>query len=286
MVSAQFFPSRTVDQLCNALKKVITLYRRGGYVVRTCLMDMEFEPLVDTMEEVHINTTAAREHVGDIERKIREIKERTRGTVSEVPFKHCMPDQAIIHLVYFIVLWINGFPTANGVSEAYLPREMVTGMKLDFGKHCRVPFGAYVEASFDDEVTNMLKERTHSCISLGTSGNAQGSIKCLDLATGRVVKRRTVKVLPIPKRVIKRVIQMGKKSKQTRTDQTLQFLNRHKEKIDWDNEDLEIEEGLVEEEAHPDLPAEIPGVPLESDFESDGIEQPEVRELDIAIGAA
>ena len=49
MVSAQFFPSRTVDQLCNALKKVITLYRRGGYVVRTCLMDMEFEPLVDTI---------------------------------------------------------------------------------------------------------------------------------------------------------------------------------------------------------------------------------------------
>jgi hypothetical protein len=37
-------------------------------------MDMEFEPLVDTMEEVVINTTAAREHLGDIERKIREIK--------------------------------------------------------------------------------------------------------------------------------------------------------------------------------------------------------------------
>jgi hypothetical protein len=66
-------------------------------------MDMEFKQLVDRMEEVNINTTAAREHVGDIERKIREIKERTRGTVSELPFKHCMPDQAIIHLVYFIV---------------------------------------------------------------------------------------------------------------------------------------------------------------------------------------
>jgi len=79
---------------------------------------------------------------------------------------------------------------------------------------------------------------------------------------------------------------MGQKSKQTRSDQTLQFLNWHKEKFDWDNEDLEIEEGLVEDEAHPDLPAEIPGVPLESDFESDVIEQPEIRELDIAIAAA
>jgi hypothetical protein len=30
-------------------------------------MDMEFEPLVDVMDEVVVNTTAAREHVGDIE---------------------------------------------------------------------------------------------------------------------------------------------------------------------------------------------------------------------------
>jgi hypothetical protein len=108
---------------------------------------------------------------------------------------------------------------------------MVTGMKLDFAKHCRVPFGPYVEASFDDEVTNTLKEHTHVCISLGTCGNAQGSIKCLDLATGRVVKKRTVKILPMPERVIKRVIQMGKKSKQTRSDQTLQFLNRHRKNL-------------------------------------------------------
>ena len=79
---------------------------------------------------------------------------------------------------------------------------------------------------------------------------------------------------------------MGQKSKQTRSDQTLQFLNWHKEKFDWDNEDLEIEEGLVEDEAHLDLPAEIPGVPLESDFESDVIEQPEIGELDIAIAVA
>jgi hypothetical protein len=250
-------------------------------------MDMEFEPLVDSMEEVVINTTAAREHVGDVERKIREIKERSRCTVNELPFKHCMPDQAIIHLIYFVVLWINSFSTSNGVSETYAPREIVTGMKLDFTKHCKVEFGAYVEASFDDEITNTLKERTHSCISLGTSGNIQGSIKCLDLETGRVVKRRTFKVLQMPERVIKRVIKMGKKSRQSRSADTLEFLNRHKEKYDWDNEELEIEEGLVEDEPHPDLLAEIPGVILESDYESDDVvEVPEVTELAIAEQAA
>jgi hypothetical protein len=225
--------------------------------------------------------------VGDVERKIREIKERSRCTVNELPFKHCMPDQGIIHLIYFVVLWINSFPTDNGVSETYAPREIVTGMKLDFTKHCKVEFGAYVEASFDDEITNTLKERTHSCISLGTSGNFQGSIKCLNLETGRVVKRRTVRVLPMPERVVKHVIKMGKKSRQSRSADTLEFLNRHKEKYDWDNEELEIEEGLVEDEPHPDLLAEIPGVPLESDYESDDVvEVPEVTELEIAEQAA
>ena len=134
--------------------------------------------------------------------------------MNELPFKHCMPDQAIIHLVYFVVLWINGFVSANSVSETYSPWELVTGMKLDFNKHCKVQFRAYIEASFDDEFTNTLKEQTHSCISLGTSGNLQGSIKCLDLETGGVVKRRTVKVLPMPERVvIRRVIKMGKNSR-------------------------------------------------------------------------
>jgi hypothetical protein len=52
MVSVEFLPSRTAEQLCSSIKKIIYVYRRGGYMVCTCLMDMEFEPLVDMMDEV------------------------------------------------------------------------------------------------------------------------------------------------------------------------------------------------------------------------------------------
>jgi hypothetical protein len=38
---------------------VLKVYRRGGFAVRTCLMDMEFKPLVDDFEEAVINVTAA-----------------------------------------------------------------------------------------------------------------------------------------------------------------------------------------------------------------------------------
>ena len=39
-------------------------------------MDREFEPVKDLVPIVEINTTAAREHVGLIERRIRVVKEK------------------------------------------------------------------------------------------------------------------------------------------------------------------------------------------------------------------
>ncbi len=47
--------------------------------MQTALMDMEFEKLRDMLPNVTLNTTAAREHVGKIERKIRVMKERARS---------------------------------------------------------------------------------------------------------------------------------------------------------------------------------------------------------------
>ncbi len=133
----EFLPSRTVTQLCNALNKVFLIYRRGGFMIRSCLMDMEFEKLKNHMESVIVNTTAAREHVGDIERYIRVIKEQGRSITSQLPYKKCMPDQIVIHLIKFLVMWLNALPHPSGISQVLSPREIVTHMKLDFKKHCR-----------------------------------------------------------------------------------------------------------------------------------------------------
>ena len=59
MHTAEYMPTWTVDQLDSGLTKVLNLYRRGGFVVRVILMDMEFEPLADSFKLVRINTTAA-----------------------------------------------------------------------------------------------------------------------------------------------------------------------------------------------------------------------------------
>ena len=45
-------------------------------MVQTAMMDIEFKKLKELLPNVALNTTAANEHVGEIEQKIRVIKER------------------------------------------------------------------------------------------------------------------------------------------------------------------------------------------------------------------
>ena len=81
-------PRRTAKLLAKSIKKVIALYARGGFIVNLALMDKEFDKVQEHLPFLQINTTAAREHVGEIEREIRQVKERTRCTTSDFPFEH------------------------------------------------------------------------------------------------------------------------------------------------------------------------------------------------------
>jgi len=92
--------------------------------VGTVLMDNEFESLRSLIPIVSINTTAAKEHVPDVECQIRLIKERGRGIVNTLPFKK-LPRIVIIELIYHVVLWLNGFPMKSGISPTLSLREIV-----------------------------------------------------------------------------------------------------------------------------------------------------------------
>jgi len=70
LVTIEYLPSRTAKCLVNILSRVITIYDTAGFIVQTSLMDYEFECLKTLMPNVTLNTTAASEHVGEIEQKI------------------------------------------------------------------------------------------------------------------------------------------------------------------------------------------------------------------------
>ena len=84
--TAEFIPTWTVVQLSNCLMDVVYGYARGGFVVNLMLVDMDFEKIKDMLTMVEVNTTAAQEHVPEIERRIRTIKERVRIVTSDFPF--------------------------------------------------------------------------------------------------------------------------------------------------------------------------------------------------------
>ena len=46
-LTVEYLPRRTAKHLANALRKVIFLYARGGFVVQHAMMDMEFEKVKD-----------------------------------------------------------------------------------------------------------------------------------------------------------------------------------------------------------------------------------------------
>ena len=268
--TAEHVPSRTAKQLGSSLKKIIRLYAKGGFVVRLILMDGEFAKVEDELPLVQSNTAATQEHVAEIERGHRTIKERARCVVSELPFAwKCLHQQIIIHLVYYVVKWINAVPAPKGISEKYSPREIVTQRRIDVAKDAPFRFGTNVEGSDDDETTNTMKSRTRGGIFLGTSNNLQRTPKIFDIATGKVVTRRTCTEVPMPGRVISAINQWGRRNKKEKYGKKLEFLNRRKQAYDWTNDELDPLEALAEAEeqkVHDQPPAELPGIPLEEDI--------------------
>jgi hypothetical protein len=261
-VTAEFVPSpRTAKQLALGVNRITDLYACGGFQVGTVLMDNEFEKLRNLVPTLAINTTAAKEHVPEIERKIRLIKERGRGILNTLPFKK-MPRLMLIELVYHVVMWLNAFPAKSGVSETLSPREIVYRHKLDFAKHCKSPFGTYCEVHDEPAPTNSMVTRSTPAIVLDPTGNLQGTYKFLSLATGKKVKRRAFTPYPMPDSVIRKVEAYGKSTALPG------IFDRNGILFEWNEEVDESPKGIVDVEdvvLYPSLAAEHPGVVLGRD---------------------
>ena len=93
--------NRQPATILSALKKVHAIYRQRGFVISNVLVDHEFEPLRGDLSTlgIQLNTASADEHVADIERYNRTLKERVRCIWTTLPFTK-MPDRLVIEMVY------------------------------------------------------------------------------------------------------------------------------------------------------------------------------------------
>ena len=201
LITVHNLPSREAKDVMPVIRKLQSLYKEKGFRVDTILFDGEgsmkhLKPVIGDLG-IKLNTASKGEHVPEVERAIRQIKERCRSIINTVPYP--MDDLLITHMVYFCVRAINMIPRSDSTES---PKEMFTGVKIDFNRDCKIEFGAYVQVHEDEEITNTMKARTAGAIALGPVGNAQGSYQFLNLSTWKVIQRRTWHELPMPKEVI------------------------------------------------------------------------------------
>jgi hypothetical protein len=77
----------TAKALAGCVQHIMDMYSQGGFQVGTVLIDNKFENLRSLIPILAINTTAAKEHIPEVERRICLIKERGNGILNTLPFK-------------------------------------------------------------------------------------------------------------------------------------------------------------------------------------------------------
>jgi hypothetical protein len=170
-----------------------------------------------------MNTPAAAEHFAEIELWIRGIKEHVHGILCTLHYKN-LPPLMLIQLLLVVVMWLNNFPLATGISPQFSPRELIICHCLDYKKHCKAPFGAYCEAQKENNPTNSMLTQGTLSICLGPTGNLQGSYHFLSLVTGKLIKRQCFTELSIPQAIIDRAAHFAKNS----PSPDLIFANHHR----------------------------------------------------------
>ncbi len=212
--TAEMLHRRDAKYILKAIKNVKAIYNKQGFKITRIHTDNEFEILRadlidDPVSPVELNTSSNAEHVPEIERYIRTVKEQARCVWNTMPFKK-IPTRMVVELVHLSVFWLNTFPATDGILAAMSPRAIIVGLQVDHNKHCKIEFGAYAQTH--DEYDNSMATRTTGAIALRPTGNDQGAYYFMSLTTGRRLNRHNWTPLFMPQDVIDRVHSLARRS--------------------------------------------------------------------------
>ena len=207
--TAQHIKNQQGTTIFNGIQAIHQVYLQCGFRIRNAFMDGQFEPLRGNLAELGIllNTTSNDEHVPEIERQIRTVKEKTWAIYCTLPFQK-MPRRLIIEMVYAANYWLNMIPRPGGISKTLSPRTLLTGQTWRYTTHCKLEFGDYIQTH--EEHDNSMATWTIGAIALRPTRNTQGGYFFFSLTTGRVLNRGRWTSLPMPNEVIDRVHRMAR----------------------------------------------------------------------------
>jgi hypothetical protein len=191
----------------NALAAMIRHYNKAGIKLATVYGDQEFQVLRDKINELpgmDFNPANAQEHEPRAGKNNRHVKERFRAAFHCLPFNR-FPRIMMQALGSECALKMNWLAPSEAVSQIYSPHAILKRRKIDYVKHCQVPFGAYVQAHNEPDPLNSMLPRTLDCIYLRAVESQQGGHELVYLHTGKMINRRKVTRMPTMQAVIELV---------------------------------------------------------------------------------
>ena len=172
LFTIKWIPDRKKLTLAEAIDESLRIYNKAGFLVTDVHCDTEFKCLEKEMSDdenhnIRMHWVPRNQHVPEIERAIRTMKERIRSMWHAMVYAR-IPKVMIKLLVYRQVKWLNSFPPKGGISAYCSPRTIMGGTPIDYETHCKFNFGAHVQAECIPDPTNTMEERTKDTIYLDT----------------------------------------------------------------------------------------------------------------------
>ena len=164
------------------------------------------------------------------------VKERAGFIWSTLPFNK-VPGRIVVVIILFVFMWLNDFPTVDGISQTYFPRTIMPDYTLEYFKHCRVQFGTYAETHEDSIPTKTTAESSQVSIYLGTTKNLQEICKFIRPRAGQRITGKKLTPLPMPKYEINQVEDMAIKED---CDEDLIFTDRNERTLEVYNKYVNI----------------------------------------------
>ena len=110
----EYLSSNNEIFLVTPINKIVSYYRSHCLHVVKMFVDPEFNALEEKVFITTLNTTGARDHVSEVERQIKVIKERMRAHHANLTFPSFMR-RMTIDLAKHIVMFLNAFPPTSGL---------------------------------------------------------------------------------------------------------------------------------------------------------------------------
>jgi len=158
-------PSRAYKHLLLCMQNVQNLYKSRNFVVVCVRGHLEFECLRDALIPVRFDPAAKGDHVPEVERPIRTMKEHFRSCIQGLPYEFytkIMVKSAILNVCRLL----NLLPSDTGVSRDISPVTLVCGTSPPRFSDFNIAFGTYAQVHDNNVKSNTPASRTTGGIAL------------------------------------------------------------------------------------------------------------------------